>query len=299
MANITPKRNGEFLKIVFSILADNPEGLPAKVVLAELAKSLELTEFEQGSYPSDTSQRPRFEKIVRFATIPTVKAGWLFKDKGVWTITDEGRKANESIGDPEELYRTAYDFYKKWASSQETLSETDGDELEEPSASTALIALEEAQEQAWQQIQDFLLEMDPYDFQNLISDLLSAMGYHVDWIAPPGPDKGIDIVAFNDPLGAKKPRIIVQVKHKTSQSVSSKDLREFLSVIGADRVGIYVSSSGFTRDAEEAARGQENKLVTLINLSKFFDLWVKNFDNLSPNAQKRFPLMPVYYLALD
>lgn len=298
MANITPKRNGEFLKIVFDLLSEKPEGLQPKAVLAAIAQRIALTEFEMGSYPSDPANRPRYEKIVRFATIPTVKAGWLVKDKGRWFLTSEGLNALAQYKDSEELYRSAVAIYKKWATNRD-LPEEDDEELEEPSASSALIVLEEAEEQAWQQVQDFLLGMDPYEFQNLVGDLLSAMKYHVYWIAPPGPDKGIDLIAFSDPLGTQSPRIMVQVKHKTSQTVSSKDLREFLAVLGPDRVGIFVSSSGFTRDAEEAARIQENKMVTLIDLGKFVDLWVKNFQNLSPDAQKRFPLQPVYFLALS
>ncbi len=31
----------------------------------------------------------------RFQTIGPVKAGWLAKEKGIWAITDEGRKAYE------------------------------------------------------------------------------------------------------------------------------------------------------------------------------------------------------------
>lgn len=40
------------------------------------------------------------------------------------------------------------------------------------------------------------------------------MGYYIQSVAPRGKDGGIDIVAYTDPLGAKIPRIKVQVKHK-------------------------------------------------------------------------------------
>src|SRR5581483_1369220 len=36
----------------------------------------------------------------------------------------------------------------------------------------------------------------------LVAALLRAMGYHVSWVAPPGPDRGVDIIARTDPLGA-------------------------------------------------------------------------------------------------
>jgi len=38
------------------------------------------------------------------------------------------------------------------------------------------------------------------------------MGYHVAWVAPPGPDGGVDVIAQSDPLGINGPRIKVQVK---------------------------------------------------------------------------------------
>ena len=38
------------------------------------------------------------------------------------------------------------------------------------------------------------------------------MGYHVAWVAPPGKDRGIDILAWSDPLGTRPPRIKIQVK---------------------------------------------------------------------------------------
>jgi restriction system protein len=83
--------------------------------------------------------------------------------------------------------------------------------------------------------------MAPYDFQDLVAALVSALGYHVRWIAPPGPDQGIDIVAGLDQLGLSDPRLKVQVKHRNAVS-SVSDVREFLSVLGQRDVGIFVST---------------------------------------------------------
>jgi hypothetical protein len=44
MADITRKRTGQFLCIIFELLLDKPDGLPAKEVLAEVPKSIPLTE---------------------------------------------------------------------------------------------------------------------------------------------------------------------------------------------------------------------------------------------------------------
>jgi predicted Mrr-cat superfamily restriction endonuclease len=65
----------------------------------------------------------------------------------------------------------------------------------------------------------------PYDFQKLVGALLVGMGYHVPRISPPGPDGGVDVVAYRDPLGVTSPRLKVQVKHR-DQKVTVKEVRE-------------------------------------------------------------------------
>jgi restriction system protein len=46
MAEITRKRQGEMIRTVFEILLGQPEGLPAREVLAKAEDRLGLTEFE-------------------------------------------------------------------------------------------------------------------------------------------------------------------------------------------------------------------------------------------------------------
>src|SRR5258708_9410284 len=104
-------------------------------------------------------------------------------------------------------------------------------------------------------------KMRPYDFQNLVGALLRAMGYHVSWVAPPGPDKGIDILAHTVPLGTSAPRITVQVKRRADK-INPEGLRSFLAVIRVHDLGIFVSMRRFTSEAESEARTQENRTVT-------------------------------------
>jgi restriction system protein len=69
--------------------------------------------------------------------------------------------------------------------------------------------------------------MNPFDFQQLVADLLRAMGYHVSWVSPPGKDGGVDIIAYTDPLGTKLPRIKVQVR-RVGQKIAMDGLKAFL-----------------------------------------------------------------------
>jgi len=123
------------------------------------------------------------------------------------------------------------------------------------------------------------------------------MGHHTPWVAPRGRDGGVDIIAYMHPLGASGPRIKVQVKRLNSGKVGVDGLRSFMAVLGTQDVGLFVAVSGFTNDAEQEARAQENRRLTLIDLEGLFNLWVEHYDSLSEEDKQRLPLRPVYFLA--
>jgi restriction system protein len=60
--------------------------------------------------------------------------------------------------------------------------------------------------------------------------------------------------------------------------------------------GIFVATSGFTKDAEDFARNQEKRKITLIDLDRLVELWIQFYDKLTELARKRLPLSPIYYL---
>ena len=212
MAEITIPRTGAHLRQLFEILMTHPDGLQAGEALKQLTASVKLTPYEAGLYGTG---KPRFEKIVRFATIDCSKAGWLSKNKGIWSITDAGAKAFNDYPDPEKFYREAIRLYRVWKVSTATTQEAESlEELSpaETAKAEASVTFEEAEEQAWNEIETRLRAMPPYEMQDLVADLLKALGYHVEWVSPPGKDGGVDIIAHTDPLGTQVPRIKVQVK---------------------------------------------------------------------------------------
>lgn len=304
MADITRKRTGELLRELFKILLATASGLPARDALHQLAAKVTLTPYEAGSYESGGR---RFEKVVRFATVDCVKAGWLVKEKGTWSVTDEGRQALEDYPEPEAFYRRAVKLYAEWKSSQPNSDTGESalnplkpsDEISEEldtSAKAVSVTFDEAEEQAWSEISTYLKAMNPYEFQDLVADLLRAMSYHVSWVSPPGKDGGVDILAWPDPLGTRPPRIKVQVKRQ-QHAVSVDGLRSFMAVLGDDDVGLFVCTGGFTKDAEWEARTQEKRRITLIGLDKLFDLWVEHYEQLTDQARRRLPLRPIRFLS--
>ncbi len=286
---ITRERTGLLLQTLFRVLLAHPDGIPARGALDTVASMIELTEHEAGEY--ETGGR-RFDKILRFATVDAVKAGWMTKSKGVWTITEAGQDALKTYPKPEEFYREASRLYWKWRRSNPVEEVTT-----EPSEErVAAITFEEAEEQAWKEIGTYLENIDPYNLQELVAALLEAMGYHVSWISPRGKDAGLDIVAYVDPLGTKPPRIKVQVKRR-KDTIGVEELRSFISLVNEDDVGIFVTTGGFSKDAADLARHQERRSITLIDHQRLVDLWIEYQDKVAPDKRNALPLRPIYFLA--
>jgi restriction system protein len=244
MADITRRRTGELLHHVFELLWDKPDGLPAKDILDAIPKSIKLTEYESGYYAS-TPNSPRFEKIVRFATIDLVHAGWLVKSKGRWYLTEEGRLAYKKYTDPEDFYKEAVRLYHEW---KRTRPVKEGLVTDEQEIQKISLTVDEAEEKSWEQIQQYLQQVKPYEFQEFVADLLRAMGYHVSWVAPQGKDRGIDIIAYTEPLGASVPRIKVQVKHR-DQPTAVEGLLIGNQVIGISFCQLHLTSDVFWEGA--------------------------------------------------
>src|SRR5687768_3732979 len=153
MAEVTRKRTGQLLQKLFEILIANPDGLQAGEALAKLRSAIELTEYEKGTYESGGT---RFEKIVRFATVDCVKAGWLLKHKGRWTVTDSGRAAFGKYRDPEAFYKEAIRLYKEWRRNKTITEPETSESLEEAvSDKVASITFEHAEEQSWSEIRQY------------------------------------------------------------------------------------------------------------------------------------------------
>jgi restriction system protein len=291
VAEITRRRSGELVRGVLQVLAEHPDGLQARDVLAELEQRVPPTPFEQSFYPNRPGIR-RYEKIIRFMSINAVKAGWLIKSKGTWAVTPDGLAALDAFPDPEKFMLESVRLYREWKKEQPEVDSQDIEETIETPSST----LEEAEESAWQEVSRFLADMNPYEFQEMVAALLRAMGYYTAWVSPPGPDRGLDILAYNDPLGAAGPRIKVQVKRRADK-INVDGVRAFMALLGGQDVGIFISAGGFTSEAEREVRSEKTRRISLIDLERLFDLWVEHYDAIPEEGRQLFPLKPVYFLA--
>lgn len=153
---------------------------------------------------------------------------------------------------------------------------------------------EDVKARAAELISDRIAHMDPYDFQDLVAALLRATGYHTR-VSPPGADRGVDILAYPDPLGFETPRIRAQVKQRSGKRLGGGEMRNFLATLRDGERGLVVSTGGFSPDAKmEAERVARGIAVTMLDLEQFVDLLTQHYGGLESTAKVLMPLEAVY-----
>ena len=285
MAEITKKRISEILQIAFDLLWFEPQGLYLREILEHMRKNYAFTEEELASFPF-APRFPRYEVIIRIGSIPLAKAGWLVKtNKGKWQITDKGRRESRQYSNAEDFFLSAVHEYEDWK-DRETARKDRFD----------FLVIDRAEERAREQIQSYLQSMPLPGLRNLVGDLLRGLGFYVIWTAPEEQKNGhVHVIACTNPIGIAGRRIMVHINH-AGQAATVEGLHSFLSTVRGTDDGVYISLGGFTALAKQEVYMGSHSNVRLIDLDEFVDLWLGSLQKLSPDARKRLPLKPVYFL---
>ena len=133
-------------------------------------------------------------------------------------------------------------------------------------------------------------ELKGHPFADFVAHLLEKIGYHTR-ISPPGPDRGIDIVAHKDVLGFEPPIIKVQVKSSDS-SIGRPEVSQLFGSIGEKEFGLFVALGGFTSQAIAFAASKTN--LRLIDGEDLIDLILNNYEKLDSRYKGILPLKQVY-----
>lgn len=153
--------------------------------------------------------------------------------------------------------------------------------------------LEDLKSKAKEFIKDRIIALDWEEMQELVAGVLRAMGYKTR-ISPQGSDRGKDIVASPDGLGLEQPRIVVEVKHRSNQTMGSQEIRSFLGGRHKDDKGMYVSTGGFSKDAKYEADRAAIPL-TLIDIDDLVDLVIENYEKMDMETRSLLPLTKIFW----
>jgi restriction system protein len=278
----------------FKILKEAGGEMRGRDVVDKIRATVTFDEYE--SHRFERTGYIRWESIMHFYTIDCMKAGFLRKNKGIWILTEEGEKAIK-LG-AEKLLSTATKLYREWDGKRkkETLEADIEDFKEENGNQVQKSIIDQYEDEAFNGIRNFIINKNPYEFQDLIAALLAAMGYYISEVAQRGPDGGIDIIAYTDPLGTSQPRIIVQVKHRPNDSVSSDEIQKLAGTLKRNTdVGIFVTSGSFSKPAVKEAR-ESREHIELIDFNRLTSLWQDYYSKMNDEQKNLLPLHPIYFL---
>lgn len=278
------------LYAALTILKKNGGEMSSHQLMEEVEKQVELTPWEL-----ETTSRGgiRWQNIYHFSSVDYTRAGFLVKKNSTWYLTPEGEKILSKS--PEEIHSIAQTAYRQWKKENQ-LGDNNADENEGIEEDKEIIInLEELEEKALTGIREYIRKKNPYEFQDLVAALLRAMDYHTPFVAPRGKDGGVDVIAYVDPLGAKTPRIKVQVKHYPDNPIGVKEIRSLVGILRDGDIGLFVTSGTFSPTAKQEAITSK-EYVKLIDGDEFITLWQQYYAKMTDEDKNLLPLRRIAFL---
>lgn len=159
------------------------------------------------------------------------------------------------------------------------------------SAASASLIIEKQNELVRDALKKRLREMDPFQFEFLVGDLLRTLGYINVEVTKRSGDKGIDITADLSLEGITSVKTVVQVKRfKDGSNVSGAVVTQLRGSAAVDQRGLVITTSGFTPAAIAEALASNKMPVALVDGSKLISLMIKN------EVGVRKEMLPIYSL---
>lgn len=133
-------------------------------------------------------------------------------------------------------------------------------------------------ENIYLQLMDSIMGKTPEFFERLIVDLLLKMGYGYDSnsgiVVGGSHDQGIDGIINEDKLGLSL--IYLQAKrYAPGSSVGRREIQSFVGAMQNIQKGVFITTSGYTREAIEYVEHQQQKNLKLIDGEMLVRLMVK------------------------
>lgn len=120
-----------------------------------------------------------------------------------------------------------------------------------------------------------LAEMDPQLFEELIGELLAALGFEDVEVTKYSSDGGIDVRGVLAVGGVTDIQTAIQVK-RWSKNVSGRVVRELRGALGPHEQGLIITLSRFTPDARAESAAANRAPIGLVNGDRLLDLLMEN-----------------------
>lgn len=284
----------KFLLPVLKLLSDGKVRTKQEIVRT-MAKQFQLSEDELAeTLPSQT--QPTYVNRIGWAITYLKKAELIVSpSRANFKITDEGKKLVENnVSDLTAKDLKQYEPFLKFIKTSHKQNDTDHTIQEETTPLENIINnFELLKKEVCDEILQKILEQSPDFFEQLVVDLVVAMGYGGS-IEDAGKatkrtgDEGIDGIIKQDRLGLDN--IYLQAKRWQRDSVVSRpEIQKFVGALagqGAHK-GIFITTSRFSKDALEY-KPRNDTSVILIDGQKLVELMYEY--NIGVTTEMKFEI---------
>ena len=259
-------------------------------LIEKLAQEFELTE-ENRRELLPSGKQPLFDNRVGWANTYLKKGGLLQSEKrGFVQITNLGLQVlNNNPSRVDAAFLRQYDSFNEFVGTNGKDSEESNEQTVESDNQTPKEKFEKAYQQINRlligQLTDQLTKVDPYKFEELVLDLLEAIGYggnrsEAAQVTKKSADGGIDGIINEDRLGLDK--IYIQAK-RYNNTVPVKEVRDFAGAMLAynARKGVFITISDFPSSAKDFADKIDRTLI-LIDGKRLAELMIEYDIGISP-----------------
>ncbi len=144
------------------------------------------------------------------------------------------------------------------------------------STKSPLIAIQNQNELVKKKLIEKIQEMDPFQFEYLVAELLQKIGYEDVEVTKRSGDKGIDVVGNLTVGGLTNVKTVIQVKrYKKGNNISGRYITQLRGSAEVDQRGLIITTSDFTKDANNEAKATNKMPVALVNGEKLIELLFK------------------------
>ncbi len=144
------------------------------------------------------------------------------------------------------------------------------------SAKSPLLAIQNQNELVKKNLIEKIQEMDPFQFEYLVAELLRKIGYENVEVTKRSGDKGIDVVGNLTVGGLTNVKTVIQVKrYKTGNNISGKYITQLRGSAEVDQRGLIITTSNFTKDAISESKATNKMPVALVNGEKLLEILFK------------------------
>lgn len=144
------------------------------------------------------------------------------------------------------------------------------------SAKSPLLAIQNQNNLVKQRLIDRIQEMDPFQFEYLVAELLRKIGYENVNVTKRSGDKGIDVIGNLTVGGLTSVKTVIQVKrYKTGNNISGKYITQLRGSAEVDQRGLIITTSDFTKDGIVESKALNKMPVALVNGAKLIELLFK------------------------